>query len=116
MNNWTLIFVASASSYALRTIPILIFHKLQVPSDGLIYRFLNYAAFGVMGGIIYSALLGETYYNNWVGHFETPSALLKLATLCLAVFIAARFRGVFKTLLICLGFYLSMSLLLGAVT
>lgn len=113
MNNWTLILIASASSYALRAIPILVFHKFQVAADGLIYRFLNYAAFGVMGGIIYSALLGETYYADWAAHFQNPSALLKLSTLALAVFIAARFRGVFKTLFICLAYYLAMSVLLG---
>lgn len=114
MNNWTLIFVASLASYALRAIPILVFHKLQIASDSLVYRFLNYAAFGVMGGIIYSALLGEHYYNDWAGHFTQQTALLKLATLCLAVFIAARFRGVFKTLFICLGFFIAMTFLLGA--
>lgn len=113
MNNWTIILIASVGSYALRALPILVFHKLQIASDGLIYRFLNYAAFGVMGGIIYSALLGETYYSNLMGHFSNHTVLLKLATLCLAVFIAARFRGVFKTLFICLGFFIAMTLLTG---
>ncbi|KPA92834.1 MULTISPECIES: AzlD domain-containing protein [Pseudomonas] len=114
MNNWTLILVASLASYVLRALPILVFHKLPIASDGLIYRFLNYAAFGVMGGIIYSALLGERYYDDWLGHFENPTALLKLATLCLAVFLAARFRGVFKTLFICLGFFIAMTFFVGA--
>jgi len=62
----------------------------------------------------YSALLGEHYYNDWMGHFDNHLALLKLATLCLAVFIAARFRGVFKTLFICLGFFIAMTFFVGA--
>ncbi|KTB88183.1 AzlD domain-containing protein [Pseudomonas syringae] len=114
MNTWTIILIASVASYALRALPILVFHRFQIASDGLIYRFLNYAAFGVMGGIIYSALLGETYYSNLMGHFTHHTVVLKLATLCLAVFIAARFRGVFKTLFICLGFFIAMSFFTGA--
>ncbi|WP_277963253.1 AzlD domain-containing protein [Pseudomonas sp. RIT-To-2] len=114
MNNWTLILVASVASYALRAMPILIFHKLPIAADGLMYRFLNYAAFGVMGGIIYSALLGDTYYDHWAGHFQSPDSLLKLSTLCLAVIIAARWRGVFKTLFICLGYFTAMTFFLGA--
>lgn len=114
MNNWTLIFVASIASYVLRAIPVLIFHKLPIAADGLIYRFLNYAAFGVMGGIIYSALLGEAWYSNWPGHFEDHATVLKLATFCLAVLIAARFRGVFKTLFVCLSFFIAATYLSGA--
>lgn len=114
MSTWTIILIASLASYALRALPIVYFHHIPMATDGVLYRFLNYAAFAVMGGIIYSALLGTTYYDNWAGHFTDLGAACRLATLALAVVSAALFKGVFKTLFICLTFFIVLISVIGA--
>lgn len=113
MSHWTLILVAALGSYCLRALPILFFHKFPITEQGLAYRFLSYSAFAVMGGIIYSALLGDAYYDDWQGHFDHASSLVRLATLMVAVIVAARWRGVFRTLFVSLGFFMAITALTG---
>ncbi|MFC5473393.1 AzlD domain-containing protein [Paraherbaspirillum soli] len=104
MNKWELILIASAISFVLRSLPAIVFRQLRIPENGDTYKFLNYAALSIMGGIIYSALYGDRFYHQWAGHFETPQ-LLKLALVPIAFVLAARTRGIFKTLAICVGGY-----------
>jgi branched-subunit amino acid transport protein len=108
MNNWTLIAVAALASYSLRALPIVVFRRFRIAPEGDAYKFLSYAAFSVMGGIIYSALFGAAHYDQWLGHFTQPDALLKLSSVVLAAVLAAWLRGVFKVLIICIAYYFVM--------
>ncbi|KQQ60311.1 hypothetical protein ASF84_06345 [Pseudomonas sp. Leaf127] len=113
MSHWTLILIAALGSYALRALPILFFHRFPLTEQSLAWRFLSYAAFAVMGGIIYSALLGDAWYSDWQGHFDDASTLIRLATLAVAVIVAARYRGVFRTLFVSLTFFMLITALTG---
>ncbi|MCU1717139.1 AzlD domain-containing protein [Pseudomonas sp. 5P_3.1_Bac2] len=109
MTNWQIIVVAGATSYLIRSLPIVLFNKLPMAPDGLVYRYLNYAALSVMGGIIYTALYGQAL--NELTLFS-PHNLLRLATVILAVVLTAWKRKVFLTLVCCLAFYYFSRLLI----
>ena len=99
MNKWELIAYASLASLFLRAAPVIVFRNLRIAENGATYKYLNYAAAAVMGGIIYSAL-----YGNAPPPLDTAS-LSKLPFIVLSFVVAAVSRGIFKTLAVCLGGY-----------
>jgi len=104
MSNWELILVSGGVSYLLRALPFLIFRKIDLSEGSDLSKFLNYAAYSVMGGIVYSALYGERFYEDWTGHLGSGEAL-KLLAVSMAFLIAVWSRSIIKTLLICLSGY-----------
>ena len=114
MGKWQIILLAAGLSYVLRALPIVMFSKLTMHSDGLLYKYLNYAALSVMGGIIYSALFGSLDRQHFEAQLLESQNLLKLATVILAFVLTAWKRRVFVTLLCCLLFYYCVNRLIEA--
>jgi branched-subunit amino acid transport protein len=118
MTNWQIIVLAGAASYLIRSVPIVLFNKRPMSSDGLLYKYLNYAALSVMGGIIYTALYGQAAHSSanitqLFAQLVEPHNLLKLATVLLALLLTAWKRKVFVSLLSCMGFYYGLRLLIA---
>lgn len=117
MTNWQIIVLAGAASYLIRSVPIVLFNQRPLSSDGLLYKYLNYAALSVMGGIIYTALYGQAASSTGsIGQLlwqaVEPHNLIKLATVILALLLTAWQRKVFVSLLSCMGFYYVLRLLI----
>ncbi len=108
MNKWDLIFVGASVSYALRALPFLILRRIAFEEGGSLSRFLNYAAYSVMGGIIYSALYGERFYRELEGHLGQVE-LLKFMAVAIAFVVAVSTRNLIKALLISLSSYAFLS-------
>ncbi len=101
MNKLELICIGGAISYSLRVFPMLALRWVVFSENSKLSRFLNYAAYSVMGGIIYSATYGERFFYNIEGHF-IESEILKFLAVGSAFIIGLYTRSIIKTLLICL--------------
>ena len=104
MNKWHLILVAAAVSYLLRALPFLILRRFALEEGGNLSKFLGYAAYSVMGGVIYSTLYGEKFYRDLGGHFG-QTELLKFMAVAVAFFVAVVTRNLIKALLISVASY-----------
>ncbi|MGU7768614.1 AzlD domain-containing protein [Burkholderia sp. MR1-5-21] len=104
MDKWQILVWAGVFSYALRALPVLAMQRIRFSGESQVARFLNYAAHGVIGGIIYSSLFSEKYYDNLSGHFDFDG-VLKIAVVIAAVVISSRTRSILKTLFFCLAAY-----------
>lgn len=104
MSKWQLILVGAGMTYVLRALPLLLLRRMDILENGKFSRFLNYAASSVMGGIIYSAMYGEKYYQDLLGHFA-PGELLKFFAVVLAFVIGISTHSVLKSLLFSISTY-----------
>lgn len=104
MNYWKIIFIASAVSIALRSLPFIFFKIYKIPANGKLSEFLGYSANAVIGGIIYTALYGNLFYQNLLEHFNYDQ-IIKLLIVIIAFFVAIKTKAIFKTLAVCLSIY-----------
>lgn len=113
MNGWVLIATAAIATYALRALPLLVFRRLKLRGDGRVVRFLNYAAAGVMGGIIYGALFSGHDAADPATALTGPMVALKLAVVLLSATLALWRRNVMAPLLACTALAAAGLLLMG---
>jgi branched-subunit amino acid transport protein len=104
VNKWQILIWAGIFSYALRALPVLVMQRIRFSGESQGSRFLNYVVPGVIGGIIYSSLFSEKYYEDLAGHFDFDG-LLKIAVVLAAVVISSRTKSMLKALSFCLAAY-----------
>lgn len=110
---WQMIALAGAASYALRATPLLMFRKLSLHPEGWLARFLGHAAAAVMGSIIYTALFGDQCLVDLSTHLRDPTAVLKLAAVCVAALLALCLRGVMVPLIAATALFAAASFFVG---
>lgn len=113
MRIWLLILIASTVSWLLRALPLILLRNVDLDPHRPMVRFFNYAAAAVMGGIIYSAMFGDAYYNNLPGHFIDHSAIQRVLSVAAGVVVVVRYRSVFRALMAGIAVFLTLDLLIG---
>lgn len=108
MKPWEVILIAGVVSYALRASPLLVFRRITMRDNSDIARFFVYAAYAVMGALIYQAMYGEKFLHDLLGHFALGE-LLKLAITVLGFIIAVRIKNMLVVLAITLPIYAFVS-------
>lgn len=109
MKPWQVILIAGAVSYALRAAPLLVFRRITMRDNSDVARFFAYAAYAVMGALIYQAMYGEKFlHDDLLGHFAVGE-LLKLAITILGFIIAVRVKSMLVVLAITLPIYALVS-------
>lgn len=108
MNPWVQILVAAGVSNLLRALPAAALRKLVIKEDGMLGEFLQYAAYGVMGGIIYSTLYGKELIAHPQALFTAPQ-LLKFVIVVATLVLTAVTRSIATALLTCLAAYAALA-------
>lgn len=87
MNNYLIILTAAVTSYSLKLIPVLFLNKFQLSKDNSILKFFNYAAYAMIGSIIYIISLGnmnqtDTFVINYISVLKIFIILLTFLISC----------------------------------
>lgn len=112
MSHWQVIGVAALISYGLRVLPILAMRGFSIDPASRIGRFLNYAAYSVMGSIVYTALFQARFLDDLGAHFA-PAQLRDIATVVVTLAVSIATRSVLWTLSGCLAAYALLIALTG---
>jgi len=91
MYTWCLIIVAALISFLLRIAPFVLLKKSKLSADHVIFEYLNYVVYTIMGCIIYVAAFPKANGSSWLGGGDTL-AWLKVGVLVAIFALACRFK------------------------
>lgn len=103
MADYLIILTAAVTSYLLKLIPVIIFKRAELPDNSSVLKFFNYAAYAVIGGIIYITALGGM--NRSGALVFNAVNVFKLIIIFTAFFITCRSKNILINFCVCLLIY-----------